>query len=116
MDVDVDVLRVDVEIEEIRHLLALRHETLIDRHHGLAEIRMAHEAAVDEEELPRAFLLGRLGLAHEAADAAHRRLHLHGQQVLVDALAEDVDDALGPQARRSYSSVPLLWKVKVIFG
>ena len=71
MDIDVNVLGVDIEIKEVRHLLALRHKTLIDGHHGLAEIRMTHVAAIDKEKLLQPFLLSRLRLTHKTGDAAH---------------------------------------------
>ncbi len=98
MDVDVYVLGVDIKINKIGHLFALGQQAVEGLHDSLAEIRVAHVAPIDEEELMCAFLLARLGLAHEAADAAHRGLDMYGQQVLVDALAKHLDDALAQLA------------------
>ncbi len=98
MDIHVDILGVDIEIEEIRYLVALRHQPLVGRHHRLVEIGVTHVASVDEEILVSTLFLGRLGLAHKAVDAADRGLKLNRQQVLVDALAENIDNALAQAA------------------
>ena len=59
---------------------------------------MAHVTPIDEEELPHAFLLCRLRLAHEPRQTADRRLHAQGQEIGIDALAEDFHDALPQRA------------------
>ena len=79
VDVYVDVFRVYLEVNEVGHLLALRHETLVSVHHGLMEVRMLHETAVDEEVLACPFLAGRLWLACESGYLAYRRLDSYGQ-------------------------------------
>jgi len=104
MDIHVDVLGRDVEIEEERHLLALRDQPFKSLHHRFGKIRMAHVSAVDKEILMSAFLLCRLRLAHKAMDATERCLNLHGQEILIESVAEDVDDTLsqsaGPQVEQ----------------
>ena len=65
---------------------------------------MAHIAAIDKEILMGILFLCRLRLAHKAMDATERGLHLHGQEVLVETVAKDIDDALaqatGPQVEQ----------------
>ena len=98
MYVYVDVLGVDVEVDEIWNLLSYGQNALVGGHYGLVEIRMLHIAPVDEEVLVGTFLARRLWLADEARDAAYRGLHAHRQQVGIEFLAEDVDDALAQVA------------------
>ena len=104
MDVDVDIFWRDIEIEEEGHLFALRYQPVKSRHHRLGKIRMAHIAAIDKEILMGILFLCRLRLAHKAMDATERGLHLHGQEVLVETVAKDIDDALaqatGPQVEQ----------------
>lgn len=101
MYVDIYVFWVDIEIDKVRHLLALRHKPLVNGLYGLVEIRVSHKPPIDEEKLLNAFLFRRLGLAHKSPYSADRRLNLDWQQVLVDSLAEYVHNALaqssGPQ-------------------
>ena len=59
---------------------------------------MFHVATVNEEVLMSALLTRRLGLTHEAGDATHRRVDIERQKVLIDFLAEDVNDALSQTA------------------
>ena len=94
MDIDVDVLGVYVKIEEIGHLLPLRHQPVVGRHDSLVEIGVLHVSPIDKEILMGSLLLGRLGLPDKASDLANRGLHVHGQQVLVEPLAEYVHNAL----------------------
>ena len=58
------------------------------------EIGVLHVPAVDEEILVAALLACRLWLAHESRNAAHGGLCLNGEQLLIETLAEDIDDAL----------------------
>ena len=55
---------------------------------------MLHITSVDEEELVSPLFPCRLRFAHEARDAAHGGIDLNGKQVLVETLAEDIDDTL----------------------
>ena len=100
MDVDVDACRVNLKKDEVGNLFALGDEVAESLHHGIVEAGMAHEAAVDEKVLRRAFLPRRLGFAHKAAYPDERRLYLHGQQLLAKFLAKDADDALQGTPRR----------------
>ena len=94
MDVDVDVLGVDIKINEVWHLLALGNQAFEGRHDRLVEIRMPHVSAINKEVLLGAFLAGTLGFAHKAMNGTNGCFHVQGQQVLVDAFANDVHDAL----------------------
>ena len=68
MDIDIDRTRVDCQIDEIIGLAAFGDEILITLHDSFMEIRVLHEAAVDEEILQRAFLASRFRLTDEAFD------------------------------------------------
>ena len=94
MDIDIDVGRSHVEIQEIRRLHPLGQQPFVGTDDSLMEVRMLHIAAVDEEILVSALLARCLGLPDEAADGAHSRLDLHRQQVLTETLAEDIGDTL----------------------
>ena len=98
MDVHVNVVGVHIEVDKVRHLLAFGHKTVVRHHHCLMEIRMLHVATVDEEVLMSALLTRRLGLTHEAGDATHRCVDVQRKKVLIDFLAEDVNDALSQTA------------------
>ena len=99
MYVDVDVGRRHVEVDEIGHLLVGGYQSREGLLHGTVEIGMPHIAVVDEEVLLQAALARSLGLAHEAADAHHGGLNLHGKEAVGKTVAEDAGDALF-QARR----------------
>ena len=94
VDVHIDGGGIDIDIEEIGRLHALGNETVVGGDDGLMEIGVAHVTAVDEEEIVTALLTGGLGLAHEAGDAAERRLHLDGQEILRVLTAIDIGYAL----------------------
>ena len=99
MDVDINILRLHFEVNKIRHLLTLRHQSLEGVHHGLVKIRMPHVAIIDEEILMRSFFLRRFGLADKTTQLTHRRLHAQRQQVLIDTLAKNIHDSLFQSSR-----------------
>ena len=71
MDIDIDVLRTNGKVDEVRHMVAGRNESLVGLLDGLVEIRVLHEAPVDEEILVGALLAGSLRFTDKTADAAH---------------------------------------------
>ena len=106
MDVNIDVGRIDLEEDEVRHLVALRNEMGEGLHHSIVEARVTHEASVDEEELRGVLLAGSLGLTHETANLHQRRLNLYRQQLLAKFLTKDADDALqGTSGRQMHQPV-----------
>ena len=97
MDVHVNIGGVDIDIEEEGHLFAHWHQALKGSHHRLCEIVVFHVSPVGEEKLVGALPFRRFGLSDISLHLADGGVHCHGQQVLVEAFAEDIDDAL-PQA------------------
>ena len=59
---------------------------------------MFHVATIDKEVLMCTFLAGRLRLSYVSIDATHRRIHLDLKQILIESLAENVDDTLSKYA------------------
>ena len=94
MDVDINILRVYFEVEEIRNLFSQRNQTVEGRHHRLIEVRMLHISAIDEEELVNTLLAGSLRFTDETGNLAHGSLDIHRQQLMIESLAEDIQDAL----------------------
>ena len=76
MYVDINIGRIDLEVDEVRHLVAVGNEMAEGFHHCVMETRMSHEAAIDEKELRGTFLACCLGFAHEATYLHKRRLYL----------------------------------------
>ena len=100
MDIDIDVGRVNLEGDEVRHLVALGNEVAEGFHHSIMESGMAHEATIDEQVLRRVLLACRLRFSHKATYLHQRCLHLNRQQLFAKLLAEDADDALQVAACR----------------
>ena len=94
MNVDINILRVYFKVEEVRHLFSLRNQTVEGRHHRLIEVRMLHISAIDEEELVNTLLAGSLRLANETGNLTHGGFYIHRQQLMIEALAENIQDAL----------------------
>ena len=94
MNIHIDIGCRHFEIDEIRHLLSNGNKSVESALNSLVEIRMLHIAPIYEEILMSPFLLGRLRFSHKAMNVAKRRIDLHGQQVLIQALSEDIDNAL----------------------
>ena len=99
MDVHVDVFSRHIYIYKIRYLLPGRQQPLVGIGHGTVEERVAHIPVVGKEELGHALLASSFGLAHKSADAAHHRINRQGKQVLIDFLAENVNNPLALVAR-----------------
>ena len=100
MNVDIDVFRIHLEIEEVRHLLTQRYQSVVSCHYRLVEIRVLHVSSVDKEELMNTLLPCRLRLAHKAPHLAHGGFHIHRQQVMIELLAKDIQNTLA-QIRRT---------------
>ena len=98
MDVHIDVGGCDLEIEEVWHLHALRHKTVVGGEDGLMEIGVLHITAVHEEIVVAALLPGSLGFADEAGDRTHGGMHLHRQEILAVLTAKHIADALAQTA------------------
>ena len=98
MDIDVDVGRGDVKIEQVWGLCAVDQESVVGRDHRLMEIGVLHEAAIDEKILVGSLLACSLWLPDITADTAHGGRDLYGQQVLGKTLAEDIGNALKERA------------------
>ena len=94
MDVHVDVLRIHLEIEEVRHLLSYRNQAVVSRHHRLVEIRMLHISAVHKEELMHSLLAGSLRFAGKSGNLAHGCLYIDGQEIMIELLAKHIQDTL----------------------
>ena len=92
--IHVDIGRINLEIDEIRHLHSCWHETVVGIQDRLVEIGMFHEAPIDEEIVVRTLLPGRLRFTDESADAAHGRLDFDRQKVLAEPSSKDVADTL----------------------
>ena len=93
VDIDVNLLRRYVKIDEVRRQLFSRQHACIRLHHGFVEIGVTHVSSVDEEQLLR-LLRCHLGLAYKPADVHQLGLLLDLQQLggieLALALAEHV--------------------------
>ena len=94
MDVDINRGRVYLQEEEIGHLVGGRNQFGKSLLHRLVEIRMAHIATIDVEELADTLLACRLGLADKSTDGAECRFDLHGEQLLCQLLAKQGSNAL----------------------
>ncbi len=94
MYVDIDSSRIDRKVYEIAWLLIGGNQLLVARHHRLMEIGMAHIASVDHEILQGATLARVFRTAYETAYAHHRRVSLDGDKLLVNRLAEKIDDTV----------------------
>ena len=99
MDIHIDRSGIDIDIEEIRHLHALRYHAVVGCDDGLVEIRMPHVSPIDEEEFVTALLAGCLRLAHKARDVAERGLNLNRQKILRILSAIDIGYALTQAGR-----------------
>ena len=99
VDIYVNIFRLHIEINEVRHLFTLWQKPVEGRQNGLTEIRMTHKTPVDKEILSGPFLPCRFGLTHKTADSADRSIDLDRKKVLVDTLSEDVDNALTERRR-----------------
>ena len=76
MYIDINIGWIDLEKDEIWYLVTLGDEVIEGLHHSIVEAWMAHETAVDKEELRRVLFARRLGFAHEAVYLDKRRLNL----------------------------------------
>ena len=94
MDIDVDIGRADLEINEIRNVHPRRYQPVVSLLHGLMEIRMLHEATVDEEIFCHSLLTCGLGFGNKSRNLTHRRLDTDGQEFLTIATAIDIGDTL----------------------
>ena len=75
MDVDIYLLRVNGEAQEAAYLFLRWQKALKGCLHCLVEIRMAHIASVNKEELLIPFLLGALHRAHKALNLDNIRIN-----------------------------------------
>ena len=55
---------------------------------------MLHISAIDKEELVNTLLAGSLRFTDETGNLAHGSLDIYRQQLMIEALAEDIQDAL----------------------
>ena len=94
MDIHINILRVYIKIQKVRHLLTLRYQTVVSCHHSLIEIRMLHVSPIDKEELVNTFLSGRFRLTHKSRHLAHAGFYIHRQEFLIKTLAEDIENTL----------------------
>ena len=92
--VHINVCRLHIEIDEVRHLHAHRQKALKGVHHCLMEIGMLHVSAVYKEILVRPLLARRLRLAHKSADTADGCIDIYRQDILIEAFAKHVGYAL----------------------
>ena len=94
MDIDIDALRIDLQVDEVVGLRPFGNQVLETFEHRLVEIGVLHETAIDEEELQGTLLSSTFGSTHETRDIHQVVLDLEGQQLLRKALAEKLHDAL----------------------
>ena len=94
MDVDVDVGRVDLDIEEIAREAVLRHHLHESVFNGVMQIGMFDEALVHEEILFAARLLGVFRLDDISFYADAVGFLTHGQQPFLVGATEEAHDAL----------------------
>ena len=94
MDIHINILRIYIKIQKVRHLFTLRNQTVISSHHSLIEIRMFHVSPVDKEELMHTFLSGRFRFAHKSRHLTHSGFYIYRQEFLIETLAEDIENAL----------------------
>ena len=77
---------------------ARRYQTVVSLLDSLVEVRMLHEASIDEEALCYTFFPCCLRFGHKARDATHRRIDTDRQQFLSVAPSVDIGDALTQRA------------------
>ena len=99
MDIHINRVGRHIKIDEVRHLLAIRHEAVIRRCHRLVKVRVLHVTSVHEKVLRHVLLTRRLRLSHKSAHRAETRLHVYRQQKLVYSFARNVHNALTQSAR-----------------
>ena len=94
MYVYIYIIRVDIKIQEIGNLFTLGNQAFISCHDSFIKIRMFHIPAIHKKELMSSFFTCSFRLPHEPRNFTHSRLNIHGQQVLVDSLAKNINDSL----------------------
>ncbi len=77
MDVHIDVVRIDVQIDEISRGRSLRNQPLIALHHGFVEVRAAEKPPVHKKHLISQALSRLVRTADEARYVHKRSFHLH---------------------------------------
>ena len=92
-DVDIDVGGINLKGDEVGRVGSLRNEVGVGLLDGEIEQVVAHITVVDEHVL-FAFPFGVFGLGDEAGDAHQFVVEFHGEEFVVEMLAEDVDNAL----------------------
>ena len=94
MDIDIDICRIHIEVEEIGNLHSLRHQSFVSTADSLMKIGLSHITAIDEEIIVSALLPGRLRFPHEARDTTDGCIYLYRQEFLTGLLPEHVSDTL----------------------
>ncbi len=108
MYVDIDCLRVDLEIEEVVGLMLGGDQLLVAVHHSLVKIRVPHVSPVDEEELLGVAFARELRQAYESADFHQRGLGLNGDELFVDGFAKQPCYALAQGAGQELIEVHIV--------
>ncbi len=94
MDIDVNIGRIDIKIDEIRCLHTFRHQPLIGTYYCPMEIGVFHKPSIHEEIIVNALLSRSFRLTHEPGNLTQGSIHIYGQQLLAEFLSEHVNDTL----------------------
>ena len=80
VDIDIDVLRIDMQVDEVVGVLSLGNDVIVCPFYSRMEILMLHEPSVNEKELLCTFPFRILRLSHESSDTDKRGFRLHRQE------------------------------------
>ena len=99
MDVYINILCVHIKIDKIRHLLTCGYQPFKRILYRFVEIWMFHITPIHKEILMCSLFSGRLRFSHKAIKTTYCCIHFHGQQFLINFLAEYVYNALSQGTR-----------------
>jgi hypothetical protein len=115
--VDVDAARVDRKPQRVRGLAVVVQHVAVGLAHGVREHAVAHEAAVDEQDLGAGSLRRMRRPDRVALELDARRARLDGRRAANERLAEQRLDALGARSgSKRWISRPLWISVKPVAG
>ena len=93
MDIDIDRLRIDIEIDYVCRSHSVRNQVFICLHHGLMQIRAAEITAVHEEILISKTLLRHVRASGKTIDAHYRCLGLYIYDFLCHIASQHILDS-----------------------
>jgi len=94
MNIDINICRINIKVNEVRHLFTSRNEIFVSIDHRLMKIRMPHVTPVHKKELTCPFFTCSFGLPDKAMYLYHTGFNIERQQILVQLLSEHSHNTL----------------------